>query len=160
MADNTMSQSIKLIAITPDRRSKVPHTSLWAMCTALLRAGRLDAQLAVGTAAAPGTALAVRATRLTTRRNREALARTLCRSVHDARDRTLFSDPRLPLNRANILSAEPVIDDIVARLRAPEPVHARGVARLNRVLADGTGPLYRFGRGDLVGRLGASHAAM
>lgn len=53
-----------------------------------------------------------------------------------------------------------MIEALVGRLRAPHPIDARGVARLNRILADGTGPLYRFGRGDLSGRLQAALAAM
>ena len=34
------------------------------------------------------------------------------------------------------------------------------MARLRQILADGSGPLYRFGRGDLNGRLGAALAAL
>jgi hypothetical protein len=39
-------------------------------------------------------------------------------------------------------------------------VNALGVARLRQLLSDGCGPLYRYGRGDLEGRLGAALAAM
>jgi len=35
------------------------------------------------------------------------------------------------------------------RLHAPVPVRARGIARLRMLLSDGTGPLYRPGRGSL-----------
>lgn len=35
-----------------------------------------------------------------------------------------------------------------------------GVARLRLLLADGAGPMYRYGRGDLEGRLGAALAAL
>jgi hypothetical protein len=34
------------------------------------------------------------------------------------------------------------------------------MARLRQVLADGTGPFYRYGRGDLNGRLGAALAEL
>jgi hypothetical protein len=34
------------------------------------------------------------------------------------------------------------------------------MARLRRVLSDGGGPLYRYGEGDLRGRLGAALAAL
>ena len=34
------------------------------------------------------------------------------------------------------------------------------MARLRQVLSDGAGPLYRYGRGDLGGRLGAALAAL
>lgn len=46
------------------------------------------------------------------------------------------------------------------RLHSPRPVTARGMARLRLLLADGGGPLYRFGRGDLEGRLMAAFAAL
>ena len=46
------------------------------------------------------------------------------------------------------------------RLHSPRPVSARGMARLRVVLSDGCGPLYRFGRGDLNGRLGAALAEL
>jgi hypothetical protein len=131
-----------------------------AKWTATLRAAHLDAELAVGAAVAPGTALAVRATRLTTRRHREALAHTLRDALRDSRDDTAFRGLRFPVHRSNIAEARPVIDEIVERLCAPHAVDPRGVARLHRILADGNGPLYRFGRGDLTGRLGAARAAM
>jgi hypothetical protein len=34
------------------------------------------------------------------------------------------------------------------------------MARLRVVMSDGSGPLYRYGRGDLSGRLGAALAAL
>jgi hypothetical protein len=80
--------------------------------------------------------------------------------VRDSGDRTAFRGGRITLHRANIEAARPAIDDVVARLRAADAINARGVARVHRILADGNGPLYRFGRGDLVGRLGAAHCAM
>ncbi|KUI35004.1 hypothetical protein [Mycobacterium sp. GA-2829] len=129
-------------------------------CLAMVRASRLDAALAVGAPTHPGTALAARATQLTSRRHREALARTLCDAVRDSGDRTGLIALRSPIHRANVDAARTAIGDVVARLRAPAPVSARGVARLHRILADGTGPLYRYGRGDLVGRLGAVSAAL
>ncbi|BBY15939.1 hypothetical protein [Mycolicibacterium litorale] len=135
-------------------------TTLQARLFAAVRASRLDAELAVGAAVAPGTALAVRATRLSTRRKREAMARTLCDAVSDSRDSTALRGLRNPVHRTNVAAARPVIDDVVARLRAPQPLGVRGLARLSRIVEDGTGPLYRFGRGDLVGRLQAARAAM
>ena len=67
---------------------------------------------------------------------------------------------RVPMHRANIASAEALIDEVTLRLHAPHPVSARGMARLRQLLSDGTGPLYRYGRGDLAGRLGAALAAL
>ena len=67
---------------------------------------------------------------------------------------------RLPMHRANIASAEALIDEVTLRLHAPHPVSARGMARLRQLPSHGTSPLYRYGRGDLAGRLGAALAAL
>ncbi|TFV58012.1 hypothetical protein E4P42_13230 [Mycobacterium sp. PS03-16] len=157
MTDNMISAA----TTRPAPRPRATRRPTWrARWTARMCARRLDVALAVGTPAVPGSALAVRAARLTSRREREALARTLCRAVGDARDTTALMTLRVPVHRTNILSARTVIESVVARLRGPDAVEARGVARLCRILEDGTGPMYRFGRGDLAGRLGAALAAM
>ncbi|MFN3007137.1 hypothetical protein [Mycolicibacterium wolinskyi] len=134
--------------------------SLRCRAIARLRAGQLDAQLAVGAPTPPGSPIAVRATRLTSISEREAIARTLRRALHDTADGRLVFSSRIPLHRKNIEAAEPVIDAITLRLHSPLPVSARGMARLVRLLRDGTGPLYAYGRGDLTGRLGAALAAL
>ncbi len=67
---------------------------------------------------------------------------------------------RVPMHRANIASAEALIDEVTRRLHAPEPVSTRGMARLRQLLSTGTSPLYRHGRGDLAGRLSAALAAL
>jgi hypothetical protein len=64
------------------------------------------------------------------------------------------------MHRANIASAEALIDEVTLRLHAPRPVSARGMARLRQLLSNGTSPLFRHGRGDLAGRLGAALAAL
>ncbi|GFG55541.1 hypothetical protein [Mycolicibacterium agri] len=48
-----------------------------------------------------------------------------------------------------------MIDAITLRLHSPRPVTAMGMARLRRLFADGAGPMYAGGRGDLDGRLDA-----
>jgi hypothetical protein len=60
----------------------------------------------------------------------------------------------------NIAAAEDLIDTITLRLHSPRTVSARGMARLRLVRSDGGGPMYRFGRGDLRGRLGAALAEL
>lgn len=147
------------------RRSRATNpperTPSWrARWTARTRTARLDAALAVGARPVAGSALAVRAARLTSRAERDALAHTLTRALRDAHDPAAWVALRVPLNRANLVAAEAAVDDVIARLSGPEPVEARGVARLTRILADGHGPFYRFGRGDLSGRLRAALAAM
>ena len=107
-----------------------------------------------------GSALAVHEGRLTSVEEREAIACSLRRAVRDVHSGGWPLSSRVPLNAANIAAGEDLIDAITLRLRPARPVSARGMARLRRVLADGTGPLYRFGRGDFEGRLGAAVAAL
>ena len=97
---------------------------------------------------------------LTSADEREAIARTLRRTLSDARNREAPLSSRVPLNMPNIAAAEDRIDEVTLRLHSPRPVSARGVARLRVLLSDGAGPMYRYGRGDLEGRLGAALAAL
>jgi hypothetical protein len=126
---------------------------------ARLRAEKFDHQLAVGVPAAAGSALAAHQARVTSTAEREAIARSLRRAVSDADSGAVFSS-RIPVHPRNIAAAKELIDTITLRLHSPQPVHARGMARLRRVLSDGGGPLYWYGEGDLGGRLGAALAAL
>jgi hypothetical protein len=129
--------------------------------TARLLARRFDRALAVGARASGGSALAAHAARLTRDAERKAVARALRRAGSEAKeDPSATRSGRVPMHRANIAAAEALIDEVICRLHAPQPVSARGMARLRQLLSDGAGPLYRYGRGDLVGRLGAAVAAL
>ena len=157
MNDNRISAT----PATSVRRAPIPcRPSIRARLTARIRSGRLDAMLAVGAPTPPGSAIAARATRLTSISEREAVARVLRRCAREAANDTILWSSRIPLHRKNIAAAEAKIDAIALRLHSPLPVAARGMARLNRVLNDGLGPLYAFGHGDLDGRLGAALAAL
>jgi hypothetical protein len=127
---------------------------------ALLKAHEFDRKLAVGMPVPAGSALAVHAARLTSVDEREAVARSLRSVVDAARNRTGLVSSRIELNVPNINVARERIDQITLRLHSPRPVTSRGVARLRLLLSDGAGPLYRYGRGDLEGRLGAALAAL
>jgi hypothetical protein len=141
------------------RAEAIPRPSMRSRLTARLRAGRLDGLVAVGVPAPAGSVLAAHEARLTSTTEREAIARSLRAAVADARDGLLLSS-RVALHAPNIAEAEDVIDAVTLRLHSPRPVSARGMARLRQILGDGTGPLYRYGRGDLRGRLGAALAAL
>jgi hypothetical protein len=142
------------------RRNGGHRAPLRARLMAKLFANKLDRMLAVGAPLAEGSALTVHAARLTSVDEREAIARALRRSVDTARNRNVRMSSAIPLNVPNIIGAEDRIDEITLRLHSPRPVAARGVARLRVLLADGVGPMYRHGRGDLDGRLGAALAAL
>jgi hypothetical protein len=160
MSDNRFSAaSVPTHTPVADRRTTA-RPSIRARLIARLQPGKLDAMLAVGASTPAGSALAVRAARLTSIAEREDIARVLRHVLHETtRDATMWSS-RVPLHCTNIAAAEEMIDAITLRLHAPLPVSARGMARLNRVLTDGCGPLYESGRGDLAGRLGAALAAL
>ena len=160
MADNKIPAEDVSAAQMATGSEVNPPPSLTARLTARLRAGRLDRLIAVGVTAAAGSALAAHEARLTSMTEREAIARSLRRCVADANGRGVLMSSRVPLHTPNIKGAEDLIDAITLRLHSPRPVSARGMARLRQILADGAGPLYRFGRGDLSGRLGAALAAL
>jgi hypothetical protein len=163
MPNNRISPDFLSTASDVLRRTSTPRPSLAARVTARMRAYRLDRQLAVGVPAPAGSALAVHQSRLTSAAEREAVARALRKAVHDARVAHAASAPlssRIPAHSNNIAAAEDLIDTITLRLHSPRPVNARGMARLRVVLSDGSGPMYRFGRGDLSGRLGAALAEL
>jgi hypothetical protein len=117
-------------------------------------ARRFDRELVAGVAPEPGSALALHIARLTSTREREELARALERRARDAHTARVVPSAGVPVNRAGIVAAETHIDEVVTRLRAPRPVSAHGVARLRLLLADGTGPFYQGGRGNLIAELG------
>jgi hypothetical protein len=161
MPNNRFSPDLLSTASDALRRTTAPRRpSLAARVTARLRAYHLDRQLAVGVPAPAGSALAVHQARLISVAEREAIARALRQAVHDADAGIAPLSSRIPVHPINVAAAEDLIDTIALRLHSPRPVSARGMARLRLVLSDGCGPMYRFGRGDLNGRLGAALAEL
>ncbi|GAA2563188.1 hypothetical protein [Mycolicibacterium diernhoferi] len=144
---------------TRDTRVDAPEVgTLAARITARLCADRLDGELSLGFFGAPGSAAALHAARLESDRERRCIVRALDGIVTGAgRGRRIA---HVPVHAANVRASEQTINEVVARLRAPRAVSARGVARLRRVLSDGAGPLYLTGVGDLEGRLRAALAAL
>jgi hypothetical protein len=125
------------------------------------RAGQLDRELAAGKSAQASQVIARRADRITRRRSRGRLADGLA-SVRRSAD-----DPRPGLSAAvrpdvaGVLGARTVIEAVERRLRAPEPVRARGVAMLQLLLTENASPLYRpAGPGALAGSLRAAAAEL
>jgi alpha-beta hydrolase superfamily lysophospholipase len=157
---NKISPDLLFTASEALRRTATPRPSLAARVKARLRAYQLDRQLAVGVPARAGSALAVHQARLVTVAEREAIALTLRQALQDANAGAAPLSSRIPLHPTNVVAAQDVIDAITLRLSSPRPVSARGMARLRVVLSDGAGPMYRLGRGDLSGRLGAALAEL
>ncbi len=160
MADNEIPADVLSTTNTDFRPEAIVRPSMTSRLIARLRAGRLDRLIAVGVPAPVGSAQAAHEARLMSMTERETIARSLRAALADARGRGLLLSSRVPLHVPNITAAEDVIDAVTLRLHSPRPVSARGMARLRQILSDGTGPLYRYGRGDLRGRLGAALAAL
>src|SRR6185312_12003770 len=104
---------------------------------------RADEELAATRLAPPR--LAWRAAELVADDNRVDLARSLTGVVHAADERLLPAAS--PIARTAVRECRPQLLAIAARLfEVAKPVPARGVLLVERLLTDGTGPLY--GRGD------------
>lgn len=160
MPNNKMPPELVSTAFGAIGRDDRPHASFTARVVARLNAGRFDRMIAVGVPAPAGSALAAHEERLTSAAEREAVASSLRQAVGDTHGRGAPLSSRIPVHQANIHAAENVIDEITMRLQSPRPVSPRGMARLRHLLSDGCGPLYLYGQGDLVGRLGAALAAL
>ena len=120
MNDNHIRVGGASAAGAPDsaRRGQA-RPAVRARMTARLRAARFDRALAVGVPAPAGSALAAHAARLTSVAERHTVARALRRAVRDAKDTRSTQSGRVPMHRANIASAQALIDEVTRRLQAP-----------------------------------------
>jgi hypothetical protein len=117
-----------------------------------LRRGRLDTMLAGGAAADQSPELALRASQLTSERNRNALADSLegvARVAHGTARRRTASPP---LASRDVRACSGQLMDLARLLRARPEVGASGVALTQRLLTDGSGPLYIYGQNDALWR--------
>ena len=108
---------------------------------ARLRANRLDRQLAEGVPPERSAALALRARRLVEPGTATTLARALQRILRDARTANPMP-ARMPTRRGAVREAAGDLADLALRLVAPYPPAVRGLAQVNLLVTDGTGPLY------------------
>jgi len=106
------------------------------------RAGSLERELARGAEPETAAALALRAQWLIGPAVRATLARRLLALVGDARRGDVWPGTRVRPPRRAVEAAAHELDLLAARLLAPGPVSARGVAQVRRLLSDGCGPLY------------------
>ena len=122
------------------RADRALHPPLTARVAARLFARRLDRELIRGADPASRPRLAARAALLTSRSTRDELA--------DGLDVVLSSAQR-PLGRvhaqprpAPVLANAALLRELASVLRGPGPLYAAGIARVRRLLTDGTGPMY------------------
>jgi hypothetical protein len=108
---------------------------------ARLLARALDRALAAGAPSESEAAVALRARRLTEISKRAELARTLSQLVNRARQASSPTS-QAPIARRAVLSATEELSELASELVAPGPVGAGGVAQVQLLISDGTGPLY------------------
>jgi hypothetical protein len=102
---------------------------------------------------------------ITRRRSRlqiaDGLARARRSARRSARDRTAGLTAAIQPHTDEIIAARVVLNALDRRLRAPEPVTARGMAMLRRLLTDGASALYApAARGALGSELRAIAATL
>jgi hypothetical protein len=97
----------------------------------------------------PSPLLAWRCSELTSTESREQLAASIAR-IERAADASVLPGSS-PLNRAAVRLHRGKLAAIADRLLAPEPVSARGVLLVRRLLADPAGPLFDAEQGAELG---------
>ena len=107
-------------------------------------------------------ALALRAGQLTSKRNRRSLARAMRRTIDEAHKPPMARSRVVIIRRGAVLEAEDAIKAMIARLRSPQPLQAKGLAIAERILTNADhSPLYnRSEPGALRRQISLATAAM
>lgn len=125
-----------------DKNSDGSHSLRLRLRTARRRA-ELTRELAEGTNPNTSPELALRAAQLTSDRNRQAIARSLRRTLSEAYKPPMMRSRMVLIQRAAVIDAESAINAMVGRVRSPEPVQAQGMALAERILTNADrSPLY------------------
>ena len=135
----------RLVLLTPVQNGDVvlaARPRLRDRLTARWRAMRLDSELAAGAAPGERAALAIRAEALGETRIRSVLADGIRRVLAEARGTRRLFLAQVPLHRRAVLAAAEQLEELAARLLAPGPLAARGIAQVRLLLTDGRSPLY------------------
>src|SRR5690242_1053006 len=111
----------------------------------------LDGRLAAGEDPASSRLLAAQAARLTSPRRRELLAGAIGGLLLAAREGP--SAGRVSPSRGALLRNETLLRELAQRVDSSEPLYARGLARLERMLSDSTGPAFRGSAAELSAEL-------
>jgi hypothetical protein len=118
------------------------HRRLPARIRSRLHGARLDGQLAAGVDPSSTPELAARAAWLCKRRSRVALAAGIERSVDEAERGGSPWSPAPSIHSGAVRFAKPELLGLANVLRRAGRVSPRGVALVNRLVTDGTGPLF------------------
>ena len=138
----------------------------WHRLLAHCLSARLDRNLAEGVRPESSAPLAARAMALTSMTFRRELAANIRRMLATAgrqpvavgsrpatRSHALAGPPHVPLYGPRIRRFTPGLAGLADHLAVPGPVPAQGVAMVTRLLADGTGPVYRKAARDDLGAI-------
>ena len=117
-----------------------------------LRRGRLDAMLAGGAPCGESPELVLRASQLSDERNRRHLAGSLEAIVRAAHGRGQRRSARPSLATRDVRATSTQIMRLARDLRECPQVTPAGVAMTQRLLTDGSGPLYVYGQDDALWR--------
>jgi hypothetical protein len=129
--------------LEPRRDHLGPDASIKLRIRVATKRHALTRQLAEGADPNSTPELALRARELTSQRRRRQMARTLRRTVSEARRPAMTRALVSILNRRAVLEANDAIQATIARLASPDPVAVKGMAMLDRLITDGTSsPLY------------------
>ncbi len=138
---------------------RAPREPGWlSRAVARLRWFSLDRRLAAGEDPAASPLLAAQAARLTAPRRRELLAGAVGGLLLAARERPRIT--RVPLDRSALLRNETALRELARRVDSREPLYARGLARLELMLGDASGPAFRGGTGELAAEIERVHAEL
>ncbi len=125
-------------AVPRDSTPSEPGAAMRAV--ARVRWFSLDRRLAAGEDPAASKLLAAQAARLTAPRHREMLAAALGGLLLAAEQGP--SAARVSPSRDALLRNEEAVRELAARVDSREALYARGLARLERLLSDSTGPAF------------------
>jgi hypothetical protein len=139
----------------------------WHRLLAHCLSARLDRDLAEGVRPESSAPLAARAMALTSLTFRRELAANIRRMLATAgrlpvavgprqaakRSHSVAGPPHVPLYGPRIRRFTPGLAELADHLAVPGPVPAQGVAMVTRLLADGTGPVYRKAARDDLGAI-------
>lgn len=128
-----------------DRRVVARPARLRERLAARWRTRPLERELARGAAPDSAAALALRAQELIGPSARAVLACRVRGVLRDARRPPRVGSAKVPPQRREVVAAARELERLAARLVAPEPVCARGVAQVHLLLSDGCGPLFARG---------------
>ncbi len=118
------------------------------------RRGELTRALAHGADPSTSLELGLRAAQLTSARNRRALARSLRRTLAEARRPPFGRAPVVIIRRRAVVEAEDAIRSLIDRLSSVKPVRAEGVAIVYRLLTNAdASPLYNSAEPGMLARM-------